>query len=313
MLHPHVKALLSLIEQSGIQPLHTLTPEAARALYKDRKNLTQPEPPEVGDVRELQASGPHGPIPLRLYRPVGTAAGTELPALVYFHGGGFVIGDLDTHDTLCRELSNGAGCAVISVDYRLAPEFRFPCSVDDCLAATYWVYRNAKALNLDSARLAIGGDSAGGNLAAVIAILARDAGDLPISFQLLIYPCTDSRCVTESYKTNGQGFMLTRDTMDYFIGHYLTSADEKVEMRASPLLHPDLSKLPPAFTLTAGYDPLRDEGLQYAQRLTEAGCDSTYVCFQRQIHGFVLMGKVINEAHTAVSMCAGELKRRLFT
>lgn len=307
MLHPHVRALLDLIEQRAIPPIHALPPPEARALYRDRRQFTQPEPPEVSEVRACQADGPHGLIPLRMYRPLGVASEAILPVLVYFHGGGWVIGDLETHDTLCRELANGSGCAVVSVDYRLAPEHRFPCALDDSLAATYWVARNAAQLRIDASRLAVGGDSAGGNLAAVVAILARDAGDLPIAYQLLIYPATDARCVAPSHAANGQGYMLTTETMAYFLGHYLSTAEEKQAVTASPLLHPDLSKLPPALVLTAGYDPLRDEGLQYAQRLTQAGNRATQICFERQIHGFILMGKVIDEANAAVALCASEL------
>ena len=192
-LHPQAKALLELIERNGLPPTHTLSPDEARRFYRERRSYTQPAPPDVASVAELQADGPAGAIPVRLYRPRGSDAGTGLPLLVYFHGGGWVIGDLDTHDTLCRELANGAGCAVASVDYRLAPEHRFPAAVDDCIAATRWLRRHAGALQLDATRLAVGGDSAGGNLAAVVAIAARDEGGLPIKFQLLIYPATDSR------------------------------------------------------------------------------------------------------------------------
>ena len=170
---------------------------------------------------------------------------------------------------------------------------------------------NAQSLQIDPARLAVGGDSAGGNLAAVVAILARDAADLAIAFQLLIYPITDARCGAQSHTTNGQGYMLTNDTMDYFLGHYLTDESEKLDLKVSPLLSADLSKLPPAFVLTAGYDPLHDEGLQYAQRLSESGNVATYVCFSRQIHGFIPMGRAIDEAGAAVSMCASELRRQL--
>jgi acetyl esterase len=260
-------------------------------------------------VRDLQAQGPHGAIPLRLYRPAGAAMATLLPVLVYFHGGGWVIGDLDTHDVLFRELANGAGCAVVAADYRMAPEYRFPCAVDDALAATYWVSKNASAMGLDPSRLAVGGDSAGGTLAAVVSLLARDAGDVPIVFQLLIYPATDMRCTAPSHKTNAQGYLLTADTISYFLGHYFGAADDKLDYRASPLLTDDLTRLPAAFVLTAGYDPLRDEGLQYAQRLSEAGNRATLVCFERQIHGFITMGKVIDEANSAVAICADQLRR----
>jgi acetyl esterase len=244
-----------------------------------------------------------------MYRPLGSVAESKLPALVYFHGGGWVIGDLDTHDTLCRELANLAGCAVVAVDYRMAPEHRFPAAVIDAVAATRWVHQQAGALGLDAARLAVGGDSAGGNLAAVVALTAREAGDLPIVFQLLIYPATDGRRGAPSHTTNGQGYLLTKETIDYFHDHYIIDPAHDLDWRASPLLHPDLSRLPPALVLTAGYDPLRDEGMDYAARLTAAGNRASYVCFERQIHGFITMGRVLDEANTAVAMCAAELRR----
>ena len=309
MLHPQARALLDFIEQRGVPPTHTLAPAEARSFYRERRFFTQPAPPEVALVRELQAEGPHGAVPLRLYRPLGSAAGAVLPVLVYYHGGGWVIGDLDTHDTLCRELANAAGCAVVAVDYRLAPEHRFPAAVDDCLAATVWVRRHAAALGVDAKRLAIGGDSAGGNLAAVVALLARDAGDLPIVFQLLIYPATDQRRGAPSHQANGQGYLLTADSMNYYHDHYLPGPAQDLDWRTSPLLRDDLTRLPPAFVLTAGYDPLRDEALMYSQRLSEAGNRATHICFERQIHGFITMGKVLDEANTAVALCAAELRR----
>ncbi|HSN34517.1 MAG TPA: alpha/beta hydrolase [Ideonella sp.] len=310
MLHPQARALLELMVERGVPPTHTLTPAEARALYRDRRLYTQPTPPEVAEVRSLEAEGPHGPIPLRLVRPKGAGSGAPLPVLVYYHGGGWVIGDLDTHDTLCRELANGSGCAVVAVDYRLGPEHRFPAAVDDAVAAAYWVARQAEALGLDASRLAVGGDSAGGNLAAVVALAARDAGDLAIAYQLLIYPATDMRAGAPSHTTNGQGYLLTRDTIGYFRGHYL-DAGQYADWRASPLLHPNLRGLPPALVLTAGFDPLRDEGAQYAQALGEAGNRVAYVCFERQVHGFVPMGRVLDEANTAVALCAAELRRSL--
>jgi acetyl esterase len=311
MLHPQARALLDFIEARGIPPTHTLSPADARAFYRDRRAATQPDAPQVAQVRELRAEGPHGTIPVRLYRPLGSTADALLPVLVYFHGGGWVIGDLDTHDVLCRELANGAGCAVVAVDYRLGPEHRFPAAVDEVLAATRWVGREAAALGLDASRLAVGGDSAGGNLAAVAAIAARDAGDLPIAFQLLIYPATDMRRGHPSHQANGQGYLLTRDTMAYFHDHYIDDRRHDLDWRASPLLHADLSGLPPALVLTAGYDPLRDEGLAYAEALTAAGNRAAYVCFERQIHGFITMGKVLDEAGTAIALCAAELRRAL--
>lgn len=311
MLHPQTQALLDLMAQRGVPPTHTLAPAEARALYRERRSYTQPAAPAVALLRELQADGPHGAIALRLYRPLGSDAAAALPVLVYFHGGGWTIGDLDTHDTLCRELANGAGCAVVAVDYRMGPEHRFPAAVDDSIAATRWVHAHAAELALDATRLAVGGDSAGGNLAAVVSIAARDAGDLPIAHQLLIYPATDQHRTAPSHTTNGQGYLLTTDTMDYFAGHYIADPAQYADWRASPLLRADLTRLPPALVLTAGYDPLRDEGAAYAERLTAAGNRATCVCFERQIHGFILMGKVLDEANTAVALCAAELKRAL--
>jgi acetyl esterase len=310
MLHPQARALLDLIEQRGFPPVHTLTPDEARRAYRERRFFTQPDAPPVAEVRDLFAEGPHGPIPLRLYRPLPAAAG-PLPVLVYCHGGGWVIGDLDTHDVLCRELANGAGCAVVAVDYRMGPEHRFPAAVDDCVAATRWVCAHAAELGVDARRLAVGGDSAGGNLAAVVALIARDAGDLPIAYQLLIYPATDQRRGAPSHTTNAHGYLLTAESMRYYHDHYIDDPAHDLDWRASPLLAADLSRLPPALVLTAGYDPLRDEGVQYAQRLSDNGGCAVLVSFERQIHGFVPMGKVLDEAREAVAICAAALRRAL--
>ena len=314
MLHPQARALLDLMVERAVPPTHTLTPQEARAAYRDRRGFTQPDPPPVASSEDLIAEGPHGPIALRLVRPLGTpATGAALPVLVYFHGGGWVIGDLDTHDTLCRQLANAAGCAVLSVDYRMGPEHRFPCAVDDCLAATRWCRAHADRLGLDASRMAVGGDSAGGNLAAVVAIAARDSGDLPLRFQLLIYPATDMRRQAPSHTTNGQGYLLTRDTIDWFHDHYIDDPAHDADWRASPLLCERLVDLPEALVITAGYDPLRDEGLMYSQRLSEAGVRCHHVCFERQIHGFITMGKVIDEADAAVALAAAMVARALHT
>ncbi|HZV91647.1 MAG TPA: alpha/beta hydrolase [Caldimonas sp.] len=312
MLHPQARALLDLIEQRGLPTMQSLSPAEARRFYRDRRSLTQPDPPAVGEVTELSARGPHGAIPLRLYRPIGAGDRARAqPVLVYFHGGGWTIGDLDTHDVLCRELANGSDCAVVSVEYRMGPEHRFPAAVDDCLAATRWVSAQAGALGLDATRLAVGGDSAGGNLAAVVAIAARDAGNLPIAFQLLIYPATDMRRGHASHVVNGRGYLLESETMAYYHDHYIDDPRHDADWRASPLLHPDLSKLPPALVVTAGFDPLRDEGLAYADALVATGNAASYVCFERQIHGFITMGRLLDEADTAVGLCAAETARWL--
>ncbi|MEO7938456.1 MAG: alpha/beta hydrolase [Burkholderiaceae bacterium] len=310
MMHPQTHALLDLIAKLAIPAINTLTPAQARENYRERRTATQPEPPAVASIDDLQAQGPHGPIPVRLYKPL--PAGSEpLPVLVYFHGGGWVIGDLDTHDTLCRQLANASGCAVLAVDYRMGPEHRFPCAVDDCLAATRWCRDQAAALGLDRDRMAVGGDSAGGNLAAVVAIAARDAGDLPLRFQLLIYPATDMRRIAPSHSRNGQGYLLTSDAIAYFHDHYIDNPAHDTDWRASPLLCESLRDLPEALVLTAGYDPLCDEGLMYSQRLSEAGNRACHINFERQIHGFITMGRVIDEADAAVHLCAAQLSRAL--
>ncbi len=309
MLDPQAKALLDLMVERGVPPTHTLPPDQARRFYVERRAATQPPPMPLDEVTDLAAIGPQGDIPLRLYRPGGLV--TPAPVLVYYHGGGWVIGDLDTHDTLCRDLAHAGRCVVVAVDYRMGPEHRFPAAVDDVVAATRWLQAQATRLGLDPARFAVGGDSAGGNLAAVVALTWRDAVQAPpLRLQLLIYPATDMRADSPSHSANGQGYLLTRDTLDYFRGHYIDPADYK-DWRASPLLHHNLAGLPPALVLTAGFDPLRDEGRQFADALSAAGTPTQYLCFERQIHGFITMGRVIDEAHTAVGVCGLALRRAL--
>ena len=310
MLDPQARALIDLMVQRQVPAMHTLTPADARRMYLERRAFTQPEPPAVAEVRTLRTDGG---VPLRLYRPLMPEAGMVLPVLVYFHGGGWTIGDLDTHDVLCRQLCAAAGVAVVAVDYRLGPEHRFPAAVDDSVAATRWVRREAAALGIDGARVAVGGDSAGGNLAAVVALSMREAGDAALAFQLLIYPATDQRAGAPSHTSNGQGYLLTRDSIAYYRGHYIADSAQWADWRVSPLLAADLTRLPPALVLTAGYDPLRDEGLQYADALSAAGNRVQYICFERQVHGFITMGRVLDEAHTAVALCASVLKQALFS
>jgi len=305
MLDPQARALIQLMTERQVPPVHTLTPPEARRLYLERRNYTQPDPPMVGEVRPLRTETG---VAMRLYRPV--AVGVH-PVLVYYHGGGWTIGDLDTHDVLCRQLCASAGVAVVAVDYRLAPEHPFPAAVDDCLAATRWLQAHATSLGLDGLRLAVGGDSAGGNLAAVVSLLLRDLGAPAPALQLLIYPATDQRAGTPSHASKGQGYLLTSDSIGYYRGHYLPRRELWSDWRASPLLAPDLSNLPQALVLTAGYDPLVDEGRQYADALSEAGNRVQLVCFERQVHGFITMGRVIDEARTAVALCAAALREAL--
>lgn len=262
-------------------------------------------------VHDATLPGPGGPLALRHYRPAGSEPDAVLPALVYLHGGGWTIGDLDSHDVLCRELCNGSGAAVVSVDYRLGPEHPFPAAVEDAIAATRWVREHAAALRIDPARLGVGGDSAGGNLAAVVALAERDAGHR-LAFQLLIYPATDQRRGQASHRSNAQGYLLTAESLDWYHRQYLgPDGRHDADWRASPLLASSHAGLPPAFVLTAGFDPLRDEGAEYAERLTTAGTPASHVCFERQIHGFITMGRVMHEARTAVRLCAAAMRQGL--
>ncbi|MGA0572908.1 alpha/beta hydrolase [Variovorax sp. VNK109] len=314
MLHPQAQALLQLMADKGVPPTHTLAPQEARRLYLERSGYTQPDRPQIAESRNVSIPALHGTIAARLTRPVvpGAASGDALPLLVYFHGGGWVIGDLDTHETLCQQLADLSACAVLSVDYRLAPEHRFPAAVDDAVAAAQWAAVNAARLGIDPARIAVGGDSAGGNLAAVAALALRDAGGPALRFQLLIYPVTDQRRGSESYRTRATGYGLGADTMAYFCAHYLhDEAQHATDWRASPLLHKDHSRLPPAFVLVAGYDPLRDEGMAYAQALSAAGTPATLVSYERQMHGFITLGRVLDEANDAVHLCADQLRRAM--
>ncbi len=311
MLDPQARALIDLMLARQVPPTHTLSPADARLFYRERRGFTQPEPPPVGAVQDLHIDGPGGVLPLRLYQPPQAAG--PLPVLVYYHGGGWVIGDLDTHDVVCRQLCVDSGCAVLAVDYRLGPEQRFPAATDDARAAVRWLRAQGAALGLDAARIAVGGDSAGGNLAAATAIAMRNDGDAPARLQLLIYPATDMRMLAPSHTTNGEGYVLTRESIIWYRDHYIADPAQWTDWRASPLLAPDLSGLPPALVLTAGFDPLRDEGRQYADALSAAGVATQYVCFERQIHGFITMGRVIDEAHTALALCGSVLRRRLFS
>ena len=263
-------------------------------------------------MRDLSCSGPHGAIPLRAYRPIGTKADEVLPALVYYHGGGWLLGDLDSHDVACRHYANAAKCRVVSVDYRMAPEFKFPAAVDDCAAATGWVIAQSDALYIDRRRVAVGGDSAGGNLAAVMALMARD-GDLPpLVFQLLVYPATDMGMTHDSYRRVTEGVPLTAKTMDWFIDHYLHGPKDRADWRASPLRAADLSGIAPALVLTATYDPLCDEGVAYAERLEREGVRVIHLHFSDQLHGFVGQGRIIRAAGMALEMMAAALKNALW-
>ena len=305
-LDPQAKAVLDLVVKSGRPPYHTLSPKEARQLFRETRPASTPPAPEIGAVKDLSAAG----VPVRLYRPKDVAATTALPVLVYFHGGGWVIGDLETHDTLCRQITAWGGISVVAVDYRLAPEHPFPASLDDAWAATKWVAEHAAELGIDAARLAVGGDSAGGNLAAIVALLARDAGAPSVKFQVLNYPVTDVGAESKSYTEFADGFMLTLESMRWFIAHYVGSSD-KTDWRLSPLRARSLAGVAPALVITAGFDPLRDEGEAYARRLQEAGVRVDYICYGGMIHGFIPMGRLIETGNRAAAHIAATLREAL--
>jgi acetyl esterase len=298
-----------MVRLSGRPPYETLSALEARVLFLAAREVLAPDPAPVAEVRELSAPGPGGAaVPVRLYRAAPAASGEMLPALVYFHGGGWVIGDLDTHDSLCRHLANAARCAVVSVDYRLAPEHKFPGAVEDCFAATSFVAEQAASLGIDRERLAVGGDSAGGNLAAVVSLMARDRGEPRLRRQLLLYPAVDCAMTHPSHERFGEGYLLTRPTMRWFYDHYLREPADIEDWRASPLRAPDLSGVAPAFVLTAGNDVLCDEGEAYARRLRQHGVPVRLRHFPDQIHGFLTMGKIVRAAQPALDEIAAELR-----
>jgi acetyl esterase/lipase len=260
-------------------------------------------------VRELAADGPHGKIPLRLYRGHALGAGERQPVLVFFHGGGWVFGDLETHDNLCRSLANVADCTVISVDYRLAPEHRFPAAIDDAYAATQWTAKHAGELGVDPGRIAVGGDSAGGNLATVVSLMAARDGTIKIVCQVLLYPTTDLALTHDSYKRAGERFNISAATMRWFRDLYLTAPGEIDDWRASPLRAKDFSKMPPAYVATAGCDPLCDEGEAYARLLERNSVPVTFREFPGQMHGFASMVGFVRDADEVLADIGAALKR----
>jgi acetyl esterase len=304
--HPQVALLLEAAARSPMPTLDKVPPFVARRLYAERCKVVAPR--NALDTQTRLVLTPGGTV-LRAYRPAHAPKTELLPALMFFHGGGWTIGDLDTHDMLCRELAAGARCAVFSVEYRLAPESPFPAAVHDCIAATEFIFTNCEALNVHRERIAVGGDSAGGNLAAVVALHARDAGGPPLCFQLLIYPATDQNLETASLARNGEGYLLTRTLMERFRSYYLPRSADYADWRASPALAESHAGLPPALVVTAGFDPLLDEGRQYVELLARADVEVAYRDYPDMIHGFILMGGVLESANAAVADCCAALRR----
>lgn len=294
-LDPQAKVLIDLIEGSGgFELTPDSDPQQLRALYAA---LSVPVEIAVAHVEDRTIPGPAGAeIPVRIYRPDGHA---HQPVIVYYHGGGWVIGGLNTHDGTCRALADAVGATVVSVDYRLAPEHPFPAPVDDAFAALHWVSEHATDLGVDAARLAVAGDSAGGNLAAVVAQLTRDTDGPSVCFQLLVYPVTDHEFDSVSMNDNAEGYFLTRDAMKWFYSHYLTDPSEGADPKVSPLRAADLSGLAPAFVITAEFDPLRDQGIAYATALAEAGTPVESRTYDGMFHGFLSMVEWIDAGKVA--------------
>jgi acetyl esterase len=301
-LDPQIRAILEQAEAEDGAPLETLSPAEARQSAIDGLADWRGVPEPLAKVENLVVAGPEGTIPIRVYSP---DSATRRPALVYFHGGGWVVCDLDTHDNICRAIARRSGAVVVSVDYRLAPEHKFPAAVVDCYAATRWVFENADLLGVDPGRIAVGGDSAGGNLATVVAIQSRDQSGPPIRLQVMVYPVTNlSSFDTPSYREFADGYNLTVAEMEWFRGHYLTSPDDALCSHASPLLAPDLRDLPPALIITAECDPLRDEAEAYARRLEDSGVPVRYTSYKGMVHPFFSWQGGVRQAHEAIAEIA---------
>jgi acetyl esterase len=309
VLDPDAAAVLQAFRDAGRPPYETLTPPEAREWYLKARFVAHPEPPVMASVKAMTVPGPAGAIPVRIYTPPKLRhADGMAPCLVFFHGGGWVIGDLDSHDVVCRTLAVEGEMMVISVDYRLAPEHKFPAAIDDALAATRWIADNAIQLNVDASRIYVGGDSAGGNLAAIVSIDAREHGPR-LAGQALIYPATDFRMTHPSHSEPETDCLLTHAVIRWFRDHYLNGQDDIDNWRASPARVKNLAGLPPAYVITAGADPLRDEGDEYAKRLSEAGVPVAYKTYPGQFHGFVTMGKILPKANEVLHEIGNWLKR----
>ncbi|MFM8411759.1 MAG: alpha/beta hydrolase [Alphaproteobacteria bacterium] len=307
-LDPKCRILLDVLSPPGARRLEESSVEEARAMMARLASMRAggAVPAFPGTISDREIPGPHGPIPVRVYSP---ASGDPRPLLVYLHGGGWVLGSVDTADVACRALAAAAGCVLVSVDYRLAPEHKFPVPLDDCVAAVRWLAANAAEVGADPARIAVGGDSAGGNLSAAVALRLRDEGGPRLAHQLLVYPVTDASFETTSYRDNGEGYFLTRPGMEWFWNHYLPSPERARDPFASPLRAPDLGGLPSATVITAEYDPLRDEGEAYAERLREAGVPTRLTRYDGVIHGFFGMVDTLDQANEAVREAAAALRK----
>lgn len=306
-LNPQTEWVLALAEKSERPELWTLTPHAARAEFEEAIPILDARDIPIHRWGEREIPGPAGAMKIRIYWPREPGDGEALPVLVFMHGGGWVIGSLNSHDPPCRRLAVKGDCIVVSLAYRLAPEHRFPAAVEDALAATRWVAENAESLGGDPSRIAVGGDSAGGNLAAVVAQVVKAKGRPRLAFQLLIYPATDLSWTPGPEHHLAEGYLLTHELIVWFFGHYLDRQADARDPRASPLLAKDLTGLPPTLVITAGFDPLAEQGEAYAERLKADGVPVEYLCYEGQIHGFVSMSGVLDEGREALDRAAAAL------
>lgn len=307
-LDPQVQAMLEQMEKAGAPPMHTLSPKEARAAHLARRKA---KGEEVGQIIDRTIPGPNGDIPIRIYYP-RQQKDVKWPILVYYHGGGWVIGSIESHDAVCRSLTNGAECIVVSVDYRLGPEHKFPAALEDSFAALEWISEQAESFGGDHTKIAVGGDSAGGNLATVCTIKAKENQSPKVMYQLLIYPSTGVG-PTQSNEENGEGFILTKDLMDWFRKHYLNHPDDAKNPYFSPYLYDDVSGLPSAFVITAEYDMLRDDGKAYANKLAAAGVPVSYRDYPGMIHGFIGMANVLDQGKRALEDASQALRKAFQT
>ena len=306
-----VKGLMDQMAANPQPKLWELSPAQGREMYRGMAQVLEPPNIAIGKIENLAMPGPGGEVKLRVYTPVA-GGGAALPALVFFHGGGWVIGDLETHDALCRTLANETGARVVAVDYRLAPEHKFPAAADDAYAAVKWVETNASKLGIDPNRIAVAGDSAGGNLAAVVCLMAKQKGGPRIVHQLLIYPVTQWKAETGSMNSFAEGYFLEKKTMQWFFDQYATGADAN-DWRLSPLAAADMSGLPRAYVVTAGFDPLKDEGKAYADKLNRAGVAAVYLDYPGMVHGFFNMQGVVPTAREAIADAAKAVRQAFGT
>jgi acetyl esterase len=306
-LDPQAQTLLEKMRVSGIPPFHTLSVKDARQAIIALVDKTQ-NPVPVYQMEDRVIPGAAGPIPIRIYTPAGAG---PFPILVYLHGGGWVLGSIETHEPICRELTRAVGCIVVSVDYRLAPEHPFPIPLEDCYATVCWVARCSADINGDAQRIVVAGDNAGGNLAAAVALTARDRGTPPLAYQLLIYPALDYAFNTASYLEYGDGYVLTKDMMVWCWQHYLRDPTHGLYPQAAPLRAQNMGGLPSTLLLTAECDPLRDEGKAYAERLQAAGSEVTYRCYAGMIHGFFGWTSMLDTAAQAMIETAATLRTAL--